>query len=172
MRKVIATTAVGVLAIVGLAACGGDDDSVSVERDGTSVKVDKDDGKVTVKSEDGKGSFSAGEKTEVPDSFPSDVPLPDEGKLTLALENERDGEQSFSLTYVVDNDDADDVFSDYRDALKDAGFDLGDSSSYQGGGGSFSSIEAESSEWKVVAVKVASGSGKNESGISITVTPV
>lgn len=170
MRKVIATTAVGVLAIVGLAACGGDDGSVSVEKDGTSVKVDKDGGKVTVESEDGKGTFSAGDETEVPESFPSAVPLPD-GKLSVSLDGERDGKQYFTLTYSVDEDDVDDVFSDYRDALEDAGFDLGDRSSYEGGGGAFASIQAKSSEWEVVAVKVASG-GADGSGISVTVTQV
>jgi hypothetical protein len=171
MRKVIAMAVVGVLGVVGLAACGGDDDgSVSVERDGTSVDVKKDGGKVTVKSKDGDGSVSVGDDAEVPDNFPDDVPLPEGGKVGLAAEGERDGKQYFSITYVVSEDDVDDAFSSYADALEDAGFDLGDRSSYSGGGGEFSSIQATSDDWEVVAVKVAGGN--DDGGISIQVTQV
>ena len=62
-------------------------------------------------------------------------------------------------------------FSDYKTALEDAGFDLGDRANYEGGGGAFASIEAESDEWKVMAVKVASG-GNDDGGITIQVTQV
>lgn len=169
MRKAVAVGAVGVLGLVGLGACGGDGDSVSVERDGTSVEVDKDGGSVKVESDDGDSEVSVGEGAKIPDDFPSDVPLPDGGKVGLAGQNEADGKQSFHVTYTVDPDDVDDVFSDYRDALENAGFDLGDSANIEGSGGSFASLQATGKGWQVTAVKLGS-SGSEDGGISITVT--
>jgi hypothetical protein len=163
MRKLIAVASLGVLGFVGLAACGGGSDGI----EGVDVK---DGGKsVEIKSNDGKDTFTVGDDAEVPDDFPSDVPLPEGGKVGVVADGETNGKQYFHVTYVLKPKDVESSFDDYKDALESAGFDLGDSANYSGDGGVFGSIHATSADWDVTAIKVASD-GDGNGGISIQVT--
>jgi hypothetical protein len=156
MRRTIALAAVGLLALVGLTACGGGDgDSVTIEKDGESVEVDRDGGSVSFKSDDGDASTTVGDDAKVPEDWPDDVPLPDGGKVAVATQVERDGKQTFHLTYKV-SDDADDVIADYGDALKDGGFTLDNESSWSGGSGSVGVFEATGHGWKVTVLTIGS----------------
>lgn len=79
-RRVPALVAVLALTLTPLAACGKSAEERAVEalvkNSDESIKgVDIDGDSFTMKTDDGE--LSMGEKTTVPDAFPSDVPLPE-----------------------------------------------------------------------------------------------
>ncbi len=96
MKRTTVTTLLGVVTVVGaltLAGCANPVDAV-VDRvlDSQGIDVDQKGGTVTIEGEDGEKFVAGG--TEVPEDFPSELPLP-EGKPTAAFS----GGGSVSMTY-------------------------------------------------------------------------
>lgn len=58
------------------------------EGENGKAEVDLSSGKVEVKTDKGKMTYGAGEDVEIPKSFPSDVVLPDQIKVKMAIEAE------------------------------------------------------------------------------------
>lgn len=148
--------AVLALAAITFAACGGDDDTKTVNTGDGSVTVDKDgdDTKISVDSDKGSAEFGTG--TDVPDDFPTDdVPLPEDLELQSAISSKQGSE--FSLSYKVDEDDAKSAVSDYEDALTDAGFTIDDDASASIGGSEIINLRASGNGWTVATSGMTGG---------------
>lgn len=139
MRTATAAVAVTVMAL-GLSGCGlgerlleegveqgaeqltggeidVDDEGVSFESDEGSFSADAD-GQVNIETKD--GSFSSG--AELPDDFPSSVPLPDDGERMNAARVDTDDGIAWTVQYQYDAGDPGDALQAAVDALLDAGF--------------------------------------------------
>lgn len=107
-------------AVLSLTACGGGSDNAIEQAiedaTGGSVDINTDgDGNVQIDTED--GSFSSGGSAEVPDDFPSDVPLPDGIGLTTTLSDE-----SGWYLYYESGDLTAEYCEDFLASYEDAGF--------------------------------------------------
>jgi hypothetical protein len=118
----LAASALGLALIFGTSACGGADEAAveqAIENANPSVDADVQDGGSGIKATDDAGNeVGVGSSAEVPDGFPSEVPLPSEGTLQVATKS-ADGQ--FSLTYKIDGD-ATAAANDYKNQLTSAGF--------------------------------------------------
>lgn len=108
------------LAVLGLVACGGSDEN-SIEQaieeaSGGNADVEiGEDGNIEVSTSD--GSYSVGESADVPDNFPSEVPLPDGLNLTGAFSDD----SGWYLNYVSDSLSKD-FCEEFLGAYEAAGF--------------------------------------------------
>lgn len=96
-RRLPALAAALALTLAPLAACGGDSATEAILKNSDeSIKdVDIDGDSATIETDDGK--MSIGGDTEVPDEFPSDVPLP-EADHNVGMSTVTSKGVSFSLT--------------------------------------------------------------------------
>lgn len=104
------------IAVALLAACGGDDDSAAsgdTEPPLMSIVPSGDDG-------DGDG---APEPVELPDAFPTDVPVPAGVELENAEEHVGDASTIFEVTGWYDGDPIR-VARDYEQVLEDLGYEI------------------------------------------------
>jgi hypothetical protein len=97
-----------------------DGNFVITDADGSVVtgNADAESGEFTVESED--GSFSSGATTELPETWPPDVPEPDGLSVTSATVIGSDTEQ---VVTVVGNVDGEGFVDSYVSALESAGFE-------------------------------------------------
>jgi len=82
------------LALGGLTACGGDDEKTVDLGDGTKASVKKDGDDVTITSDEGE--IKTGNDVELPDEFPSDLPMP-QGDHTVVSSIDSNGELMVTL---------------------------------------------------------------------------
>ena len=84
---------------------------------GADVEIDDEGGSVSVETEDGSMEVTGGDSAEVPDGFPSDMPLYD-GTVVMGQAIEVDGETSYNVAIEVEDDVADiaDWYSSELDA--------------------------------------------------------
>jgi hypothetical protein len=97
-----------------------DGNFVITDADGSVLtgSADAESGEFTVESED--GSFSSGATTELPASWPADIPEPDGLAITNATVISSDGERAITVVGSVGSEG----FVDrYASALESAGFD-------------------------------------------------
>lgn len=69
--------------------------------DGANVEFDSETGQVDIETEDGSMSFGT---AELPDGWPSEIPMPDDYELTNAMVTGADGERSFIVGGTFDGD--------------------------------------------------------------------
>lgn len=176
VKRAGTATAVVLLGVTTLAACGGGSDAVKTAIDKATngkVKVDKNGNQITIKDKNGGGSMSFGGGTDLPKDFPKgDVPLPKNAKLQAAISGDQNGKQYFALTYVVDNNgDLAKVADDYKSALEDAGFKAEGSMDVGGKGGGFSAFTAKGTDWDVSVFSSGGGGSKGQQGgLQVSVT--
>jgi hypothetical protein len=150
VRRSVLSTAV--LAIVlaggfGLAACGGSDSKA----DDRNVTVDgSDDPTVSYGSDD------------LPDDFPSEVPLPDD----LSLSDSTTAGDFFRLAYSLGSTSPGDAVDAYESELDSAGFDVETISAPGASEDHPSPLHADGEGWRVVAVATDDGGGS----LDLTVT--
>ena len=157
-----------VVVICGLAVGGCAADTISeqavenaIEEANPSLDVDVEDGGGGVSATDEEGNeIGIGTKADVPDGFPSEVPLPD-GDLTASLSS---GDE-YTLTYQVAESDPAAVLSAYQAALTGAGFSV-DSTADVGLVGSFT---ATGNGYEVNVVTL--GAGEEGTALTINVMP-
>ena len=95
---VVAPAALLGLALVG--SCSSDDVAEQLTEqaiessggEGADVEVDSETGQVDIETDDGSMSFGT---AELPEGWPSEIPLPDDYELTNAMVTGADGERSF-----------------------------------------------------------------------------
>jgi hypothetical protein len=97
-----------------------DGNFIITDADGSVVtgRADAESGELTVESED--GSFSSGATTELPESWPADVPEPDGLAISSATVIGSDAEL---VVTVVGNVDGEGFVEEYAGALESAGFE-------------------------------------------------
>jgi hypothetical protein len=123
----LAWTFACIVAFAPLAACSSAAEQIAedaAEAAGGDVEIDVDEGTVTFEDENGSGSFSSG--TELPDSWPDDVPLPADHTVVSATEFSAEGEQAgLTIALVLEVDgDLEPAFADYADDLESSGFTI------------------------------------------------
>jgi len=136
------------LIAVGLAACGGAQEAVSEriveEAAGEGVDLELgDDGQVaSIETEDGSLEMSAG--GEVPEEWPDDVPLFEDGTVSSSQVATSDGQTIVSIDFVTDADaDAESVFDTMVAAYEAAGFTTTTTSNMGDDSGSLASYVGE-----------------------------
>lgn len=96
------TLAVPALLAVG---CSGDDIAEKISEqglgDGSDVSIDSESGDLSIKTEDGELDASTGTGTELPEGWPSDIPLPDDYTLTSAVKMGNPPEMSWTVSAEV-----------------------------------------------------------------------
>jgi len=175
MRKLLTMTIAGMFTLgagAALAACSDGETTISTPEG--DVSVDPDSGSVDFEGEDGSGSVNVGEGSEVPDDFPSDVPLPD-GTLVSSSSFGTDDDKTWGLVYTFD--DPGSVLDDYRDALEDAGYEIAGEFNVSNDEGGYSAYTADGDDYTVAVgggggIGSGTGSGGDDGGVSITVTTV
>ena len=116
MRRIIITAAGAALALGGVSALAGCGSTAETTiESGTDTEIEADEEGVEITDDEGN-SFPAGEDVEVPDSWPSDVPLYD-GQLFSAIA----AGGGANLTWLTDSS-VNDAFAEYSAQLESAGF--------------------------------------------------
>ena len=154
---VVACVALGTLAT----ACGGSDDEVADNAadelaeqlaeagagDEADVDIDSESGQVDVSTPDGDMSF--GEGTELPDDFPSEIPLPADYQLNSAMSTSTDGADGWTISGELP-DATSDTFDELLAAFTDAGWTTTSDSSSETGGGTASTAMLDDGTWQVI----------------------
>lgn len=149
-----------------LTGCGG---GVELPVPGTdeSITVEQDGDKVTYSDEESGTSVTAGEGVEVPESFPSDFPLPDQATILSTVEN-----QEVVAVFMEWDGMTRDGLAAYIDTVKAAGYnqetqafdmDLGD--------GAFNTTVSLSNGQTEVLVVGTSDDSASMGQVSLTVMP-
>jgi hypothetical protein len=147
-----------------LSACG---DSATdqaaeqaIEEANPSLDADVSDGGAGVKATDDAGNeVGVGTSAEVPDGFPSDIPLP-EGDLTVSAKSPDGG---FTLQYQVEGTPTE-AADAYAKTLTDAGFTVDRSASATEAGG----FTASGKGFDLTVLALGIG---ERTGLSLNVTP-
>lgn len=151
---VILATALGTT----LVACGSDTKTVETKDGKVTVSGNGKDGTVTIK---GKGkddtSFSI-KQGEVPEGFPSEVPLPKGLKLKAGTKGQRGAKEFFTLSYELGSKSPAAALAAYGTQLKDDGFEVPNLAGLSGASGSFLSLEATGKGWTLIASSLGTGS--------------
>lgn len=133
---------------LGLAGCGSDEKTVSVN--GDKVTVDSDGDGVKVETDDGEATFGSG---SLPEDFPEDdVPII-EGTIAGGAKNASDGLTTWSVIIQADGD-VDSVLAEVTEKLEDAGYTSENSGNYGG------SAAAQFDGKYTVGVSVTGADGK------------
>lgn len=150
--KILAASFAGAAFLLG--GCGLGDEAVergmeeAIEAgasDGTEVDIDADGGKVKV--EDSDGSVEFGGDTELPESFPDDVPLPEgEFEVRMATENS-DGTMMASL---FTNGEVATIGDHVESGLTSSGYQIDESMDGQAGGTEHRQLTASGNGIEVV----------------------
>jgi len=146
------------LIAVGLAACGGAQEAVSeqlVEQlvgEGVDLELGDDGQIASIETEDGSLEMNAG--AEVPEEWPDDVPLFDDGVVGSSLVSTSDGPTFISIDYSTDRG-AGDVIDGLIAVYESAGF-TATATSNMGEGSDSVSIYAGEREGTTVSVSAAS----------------
>ena len=146
------------LIAVGLAACGGAQEAVSeriveeVAGEGVDLELGDDGQIASIETEDGSLEMNAG--AEVPEEWPDDVPLFDDGVLGSSLVSTSDGQTFISIDYSTDRGAAD-VVDGLIAVYESAGFTT-TATSNMGEGSESVSIYAGERDGTTVSVSAAS----------------
>lgn len=93
LRRPALVVGAAALALAGLTACGSDEKEIDLG-DGTKASVKKDGDGVTIKSDEGE--IKTGTDMDLPDEFPSDLPMP-QGDHKVVSSIDSNGELMVSL---------------------------------------------------------------------------
>lgn len=150
-------------ALILTSACGSASEAVAERatekaiesQTGGNVDIDTDgDGEVTIETEDGDLSFGS---TEVPDSWPEDVPLPDDLEVSSASEipNANNEGPLVSITGTTSTS-PEEVLALLKDALSD--WEISGESTSTGGGGTLTGAQFDTDGRRVTfAANAADG---------------
>jgi hypothetical protein len=161
------------VAVLTLAGCGAAQEAVSeqlVEQavgEGVDVEIGDDGQVASIQTEDGSLDIQAG--GDVPEEWPGDLPLFDDGELTSSQVATSDGQTVISLSYTTDRD-AEAVFEALVAEYESAGFTSAAKSNIGDATGGFSSYAGER-DGTTVTVGVVFGEGSATSVQLGLVTP-
>jgi hypothetical protein len=153
-RRTLALVLTPALALAALTACSDSANEQAVENaiESANPSIDadvSDDGKGIEATDDSGNSISAGSAAEVPDDFPSAVPLPSGLTLGSVVESSKG---SYVLTYTVPSGAAE-AATAYQSQLTGAGFTVDESASVAGA----STFKATGQGYEVVVLGLPTG---------------
>ncbi len=161
-RRIAAPAAVGMALVVGTAACGGSSDEDAADQAAdelaeqlaeagsggeADVDIDSESGQVDVQTEDGDMSF--GEGTELPEDFPSDIPLPADYELTSAMSTSSSGSEGWTIGGNLPGAD-DATFEDLVGEFTSAGWTETSKTTSESEGGTASTAMFDNGTWQVL----------------------
>jgi hypothetical protein len=149
-RRVVSSLAVTASAVLVLGACSSEDlaervaeeaveQQLEAEGEGGDVDIDINDGNVSIQGADGEIQFDVDQENgetvistpegqtiigsgDLPDDFPSDIPVPDGATIASASSVSADEGPSFFISGSLD-DEFGDATDAYKAALESAGFE-------------------------------------------------
>ena len=92
-----------------------DDGEITIQGEDGEVNISTDDETVEIQSDDGEATFGTG--ADLPEGFPSGVPVYDNMTITTSWKSSADGKDNYSIT-AVSEDNVDDVFGWYKSELE------------------------------------------------------
>lgn len=109
---------------VGVSGCGAIAEKAGEKIAGDAIggKVDVEDDKVTVTGDDGSTIISG--EQELPDGFPSDVPVYEDARITASLTGGSDSEPTYTITFLSNGETAK-VYDWYMAQIKAKGWKIG-----------------------------------------------
>lgn len=148
----------GVVVVLGACSLGEKAAEETLEvSTGGDVDIDSDGDSFTIETDE--GSMTYGEGSEVPDDFPSDMPIYEPSEVTSSSTAEANGKKSFSLTFDSTGDYTK-IVDYYKKELPNNGWKVNSTTS----GGSDSSksalISGSMGEKKSVIITVAEEDGE------------
>lgn len=161
MRQRVVHIAAIALTVAGLtASCGGEQLAEQIGEQAINGEVDIEDDSISITDQEGN-EFSAGGGTQIPESWPGEVPLYPDGELVLAT-SQSDGTATalWETTVPVDQ-----VAKDYDDVLKSQGFTLEQDATIAG-----AIVRTYSSALHTVNVTVATAAGTTNVNIAVVPT--
>lgn len=137
----------------------------AVESDGSAdVDVDSDDGSVKVETDEGTTSY--GEDLDLPDAFPSDVPLPESDFSIVSSSTQ--GEDLF-ITMTLTDVDFDAEVTHLTSGFEESGYTVGDRMTSESEGQQFIMFTAKKGD---VTVSVSLTGGDDAAAMyTVTTTP-
>ncbi|MGM8211307.1 hypothetical protein ACLIBH_00790 [Virgibacillus sp. W0430] len=119
---------------------GEDGESVEISKDGATItndegkeaaiNIDKDEGSMTISGED--GDLNIGVNSEIPEGFPSDIPIPDDITIVSSASIDNDTERGSSVNFLSDGN-YDDIVKLYSDYFASGDFEnIADGDSHEG----------------------------------------
>ena len=156
----------------------GGDGKVDIDTKNGTVKVETKDGTFTsdengakVESKDGDSTFSAGDTTTLPEGWPDELAPPDGTKLLSSSTIAQDGKDVMAVLGEVDGS-VKDVYTDIKNQLEGAGFELSNDTFGTAGSGSYGAISGKNDTFEATAT-ISSGSGSDaKTTVSMSLTPL
>ncbi len=133
---------------------------------GSDVQIDLDDGNGGISIETSEGSMQIG-NAEIPDGFPSEIPLPEDAVIVAAMAFTEDDGANFNVTMTTAMP-ADVLAADLEDQLIAAGFEIVGRFEQELNGEATRSLQFQGPEWSGQLI-VAGTDG--DTTVSYTVTP-
>ncbi len=178
--RVVAPLAVFVALGTATAGCGGSDDVANSASDkiaeqlaeagagdGADVNIDSDNGQLDISSDDGSMSF--GDQTELPEDFPSDIPLPSDYELTSSMSMGGGNSDGWSISGTL-TDASSATFDDLVAGFTDAGWTKSSEATNDTGDGTTATAMLTSDSWQVV-VSIQFGFGDMSDSFTYVVSP-
>lgn len=141
--------------------------SARMDEDGNMVMTGPDgevyeadaEGNVTMSGEDGDVTYSTGDNAEVPDDWPEALALPRGAELLSSQTSTVDGERTAAISANVSTAVAD-LHETYKDALEDAGYEIGGDSLTESSSGDSASLTATKGAQEVTVTAYGAGDGE------------
>lgn len=130
----------------------------------TNVDIDSETGEIKVETDDGTFEASSG-TSELPDDWPSEVPLPDDYTLTGSTSFSSDDGTTFTVGGEVDDGTA--TFAEVTEAFVDGGWTETQKSTGNMGEGTSSSAMYENSTLQVMFSAMSLDDGTNTFGYTV-----
>jgi len=137
--KRVALPVILLVLLLGLAGCSSiaEEAAERTVEGVTGVDIDEDGEKITIEGEEGE-QVEIGSGTELPEDFPSDVPVYEDAEL-LASSTLTEGEAQNYYLSLQTTDSFEDVVAWYKDEMESAGWEL-EADSVTTSGGTSSAI--------------------------------
>jgi hypothetical protein len=156
--RALAISGMIVVSAWGLSACSKDNNQAS---DGSFNQ--------TIRGEGGsESSVSFGKDAKLPANFPPGVPLPTARPLRSVVSEKNPPNASYTMTYLIGDNDGLPLGNQYRDHLAKAGFKIKHYSSVGGSDGGITQFDAIGKKWDVAVVSGRTGP-RDRSTLSVQV---
>lgn len=155
MRTKVAGAVAALILGIGLAGCGGGDETVVATDDGT-VSVDQDENRIEIETDEGSATITGQGSGELPDGWPSEVAVPEGATITGGMAMTGQDQKGWTASLSFPDASAKDVMAQFASSLEDAGFTT--EGTYSSEDSSVSSFTSDSYQVSVLVAAEGSGS--------------
>lgn len=160
-----------VLGIAVLGSCSSEDVAEKLTEqaiessggDGANVDIDSETGQVDIETADGSMSFGT---AELPDGWPSEIPMPDDYELTNAMVTGADGERSFTLGGTFSGSSSE-VFDSLTEQFESEGWTQVTKSNSSTDDGMYATASYQNSTWQAILSVMTGADGEPTFGYTV-----